>query len=982
MNKLITKIATACVGLAMAVGVGVGFGVGSSKEATEVHAAAGDTITDTITNSDTSSLIGSTGATTWTDITVTGSTGAVYKIHTMGLNGTTNAFRWNKNGYLYVSTNPGSKYKIKSISVTTGANKSLDMYGSATAYTGKASSTKDGSLTATSSGATYTYNTQYAYAAVNGTTSSTEVSSITFTWEEQAATTSYSVIYDANGGSGTVAGASNISAASAANYTLASTSGFSRDGFECDGWATSANGAKVYDSEESGVDLTSFASNMTATLYAHWNKIETPNEIVFANEGLADATQYTTFGTSNDSDESDRSYLNFEVEFGGGSNDGKYYATGTGIRTYNSNGTITLTAKNNKKFGTVTFTWDGSNKPATNNYTVSAGAYDVSTGVWTGLSNSIVLTNTSTTGHWRLQSIEISLGTTLVTGITLSPSALNVLSDDTTTNHYISVTVAPEDADVPALTISSNNTNVATVSTDSLAGSGSFTITGNGATSGTQVVTVSATDGSGISATLTLTAVDASVPVLTGITVNQSGLVKTTQYVGNAFDPDGLTFTPVYNKTNPSPATITSSDFTWSTLVAGEDVVGTYNDDSSITVTIDAVTVKNDVLSVTISGDELTDPDFLTSESWNHDGITAVAEWESGTSYSGEIVWSYSPETPAAMGVDDAGVLTITATAGEASDSVDVLVTVTRPREVITERIDTINNAFTINEDTQSYSDWTNTGDGSGISYKGQSAGKGSTVQLRSNNSNSGIVTLSQHGYVKTIEIKFDSQTTADRTIDVYGKNSAYSAATDLYNASTQGTNIGSVTGQGGDDLTITVSGDYSYIGIRSNSGAVYLSEIIITWNYVHTDSDVTAVDTFISNKMHLDYDNGGEIGSTGGNGSCTDYYDKNGTSGAKYAFTQLTDVQKEIILKSTSKYGLVGSHEYTYDEIKDRLSEWARINGDTLNSETGVFSSARILPTIISGSTSSAAVIVIVVSLVCITAIGGYFFIRKHKEQ
>ena len=110
--------------------------------------------------------------------------------------------------------------------------------------------------------------------------------------------------------------------------------------------------------------------------------------------------------------------------------------------------------------------------------------------------------------------------------------------------------------------------------------------------------------------------------------------------------------------------------------------------------------------------------------------------------------------------------------------------------------------------------------------YAGQSAKDGSgNIQLRSKNSNSGIVTTVSGGNrVKSVKITVGS---GSNTVDVYGKTSAYSAASDLFSSSTQGTKIGSVSATG----TITVTGDYTYVGIRSNSGAIYLSSVEITWS-------------------------------------------------------------------------------------------------------------------------------------------------------
>ena len=65
--------------------------------------------------------------------------------------------------------------------------------------------------------------------------------------------------------------------------------------------------------------------------------------------------------------------------------------------------------------------------------------------------------------------------------------------------------------------------------------------------------------------------------------------------------------------------------------------------------------------------------------------------------------------------------------------------------------------------------------------------------------------------------------------MDVYGKNSAYSAATDLYSASTQGTKLGTIVK--GTSTVLEIDGDYEYIGVRSASGAMYLTSISITWD-------------------------------------------------------------------------------------------------------------------------------------------------------
>lgn len=124
------------------------------------------------------------------------------------------------------------------------------------------------------------------------------------------------------------------------------------------------------------------------------------------------------------------------------------------------------------------------------------------------------------------------------------------------------------------------------------------------------------------------------------------------------------------------------------------------------------------------------------------------------------------------------------------------------------------------------YAAWTNKTATSSAVYAGQSAGGNNSIQLRTKNSNSGIITIASGGKVSMITVDWNSNTGSDRKLDVYGKNTAYSAATDLYD-NNKGTKIGSITNG---TTTLNVTGDYQYIGVRSNNGALYMNSLTITW--------------------------------------------------------------------------------------------------------------------------------------------------------
>lgn len=112
--------------------------------------------------------------------------------------------------------------------------------------------------------------------------------------------------------------------------------------------------------------------------------------------------------------------------------------------------------------------------------------------------------------------------------------------------------------------------------------------------------------------------------------------------------------------------------------------------------------------------------------------------------------------------------------------------------------------------------------------YAGKSAGDKGAIQIRTKNNDSGIITTASGGKLKKVTVAWNTGTTSGRTLDIYGKNSAYSAATDLYEQSTQGTKLGSIAFGSGTELTIT--GDYTYVGLRSKDGAMYFDSITITW--------------------------------------------------------------------------------------------------------------------------------------------------------
>lgn len=182
------------------------------------------------------------------------------------------------------------------------------------------------------------------------------------------------------------------------------------------------------------------------------------------------------------------------------------------------------------------------------------------------------------------------------------------------------------------------------------------------------------------------------------------------------------------------------------------------------------------------------------------------------------------------------------------------------------------------------YSAWSSkTASNSGHSdavYAGNSAANYNTIQLRASD-NSGIVTTTSGGRVKYVSVVWDSNTASGRKLDIYGKNSAYESAADLYENSKKGTKLGTI--ECGKSTVLAISADSTYIGLRSNTSTVYLTKVSIEWEVATTTT------------LTLDKNGGASNGSasiTVGNGayssftaatpaegkSCTGYYTNDAT--------------------------------------------------------------------------------------------------------
>lgn len=131
-----------------------------------------------------------------------------------------------------------------------------------------------------------------------------------------------------------------------------------------------------------------------------------------------------------------------------------------------------------------------------------------------------------------------------------------------------------------------------------------------------------------------------------------------------------------------------------------------------------------------------------------------------------------------------------------------------------------------VTANSTNYSAWSGKTLTSSATYAGQSAGGNSAIQLR-NQSPSGVISTASGGTLKKITITWNSNTTASRYVTIFGKATAYSQTSDLYNNSYKGTELGTIIK--GTSTELNVTGTYNYVGILA-SAAIYIENIAVQW--------------------------------------------------------------------------------------------------------------------------------------------------------
>ena len=134
---------------------------------------------------------------------------------------------------------------------------------------------------------------------------------------------------------------------------------------------------------------------------------------------------------------------------------------------------------------------------------------------------------------------------------------------------------------------------------------------------------------------------------------------------------------------------------------------------------------------------------------------------------------------------------------------------------------------FGLKQGESSYNTYTKTTDEDAY-YEAQCAATHG-IQIRSKNSDSGIIAHFVGRSCASITFTFDENTYSERTVDIYGSNTDF-CISDMFDGNAP--KVGSVTyTQGGEvTFTYTFTDDYSYIGFKSDNGAIYFTSIEVVW--------------------------------------------------------------------------------------------------------------------------------------------------------
>ena len=438
---------------------------------------------------------------------------------------------------------------------------------------------------------------------------------------------------------------------------------------------------------------------------------------------------------------------------------------------------------------------------------------------------------------------------------------------------------------------------------------------------------------------------------LSSISLNTSETTKTFT-VGDTFTYAGLIVTANYSNSTSAAVTPTSVSTPDMSTAGNKTVTVTYTEDgvtktNTYSITVNALAVKPTFIEAWVGkefyvGDEIKAADLTVQDNFGNE-ITNFTFENDGYKFK------YSDG-----GSNGELTLKTFENAVTYDDLVCSLQVVVKRRERTTVSNVEIKDTLTADDfaaTNTTYVDSTNVEGSSGAIYCANSAKDTSgNIQMRIKNSNSGIVSITSGGSVKSVKINVGS---GSNKIEVYGKNTAYSKPADLYDNGTRGTFVGEINSTD----TIIFSTPYKFVGIKSGSGAIYVESIEITYNVGESDTAMN-VANFI---MYSDEE-----------GQCVTKFDS-----AEQYFKGLSIAERTKFMTDD---------DYVISNARERLCAWALNQGKTIVLEDGDYkikknSGALNNKGILSGiAENDSSIILIMIATIGTSVVSALHILKKKR--
>lgn len=231
--------------------------------------------------------------------------------------------------------------------------------------------------------------------------------------------------------------------------------------------------------------------------------------------------------------------------------------------------------------------------------------------------------------------------------------------------------------------------------------------------------------------------------------------------------------------------------------------------------------------------------------------FTIVATVEPADADNRRVVWSSDNAGVASVDAEGNvtaltnGEATITVTTVDGTKTASCKVTVTTASgEVLMGDVIT---ADTTGVTVDSYTIWSDKTCLSGTKYAGKSATIDNAIKITSRASTSdskketGIVNTSNVGYLRQVEVLWNSNNADGKTVQVLASNEAITSAADLYNNIIAFDTLGVLQYKTNDvRAQLEVIKNYKYVGLLAvSSGATYFDKVVFTWSINKAFDDV-----------------------------------------------------------------------------------------------------------------------------------------------